>query len=114
MAWCWNEMFAHVVQRENLFAISVIEKGPRWWNIQAISKEFDPVNYLITRVRASVDAGKLPSFAVTQAEIDVFKTNNVTTLAAPLWFLPIEGYNSGNALLCLCRSSSSSADLMHL
>ena len=81
--------------------MTVIESGVRWVHLTASASNLDPKFYLLALVRAVVDGGSLPSFAVTPAEIGFFVTNNVTTLAAPTFVVPDDGYNSGNLLLGL-------------
>jgi hypothetical protein len=56
----------------------------------------------MSSVRDVLDSGKLSSYASTTAENSFFDAFEVTnTQYAPLWLAPVNGYNSGNTLLCL-------------
>ena len=85
--------------------MTVIESGPRWVHLIASAANLDPKFYLLALVRAVVDGGSLTTFAATSEEISFFATNNVTTVAAPTFVTPDDGYNAGNLLLGLCFAS---------
>ncbi len=79
--------------------VSVIESGERWGHVKAVSSDLDPKYYMLALVRAVVDAGRLPTFAVNAAEMALFASNNVTTLVPPMFVVGEDGYNSGNWLI---------------
>jgi hypothetical protein len=79
--------------------VNVIESGDRWWHVKTVSSDLDPKYYMLAIVRAVIDAGRLPTFAVNADEMALFATNNVTTLVAPTFVIGNDGYNSGNLLI---------------
>ncbi len=79
--------------------IDVLERGERWWNVEATSTDLDPRYYMLALVRAIVDGGRLGAFAETIEEQALFAENSIKTLATPVFTIPDSGYNSGNLLL---------------
>ena len=79
-----------------------MERGDGWINAVISFWSVDPRQYLIALVRAVVDVGRLPTFALTDSEKAFFMHNNVSTLGTPTFILGDNtGYNTANYLLGL-------------
>ena len=83
-------------------SVKVIESGAGWTNAYIVVSDVDPVQYLLSNLRAIADSGRLPSFAVTSDEVSFFEQNRVSMPSNASFGVDASGYNSGNYLLSLC------------
>ena len=80
-------------------SVNVIESGPGWINVYVVADNLDPAYYLLVDIRAVVDSGTLPSFAVTTEEKSFFDRNYVSMLSNATFGVSASGYDSANYLL---------------
>jgi hypothetical protein len=84
----------------------VIEGGAGWMNINVVSFNIDSNSYIIALVRPVVDGRTLGLFTSNANEVAFLASNNITTVFTPLLGPGRDGYNTGNTLYGLLRSSS--------
>jgi hypothetical protein len=97
---CCDAVFAFDLEQEHLTAMmEVLERGPNWWHVRALLVGLDPRDYNLVPVRAVVESGRLREFARTPQEKAFFANNIISSLYAPDYAVPQEGYNSGNLLI---------------
>jgi hypothetical protein len=78
-----------------------IERGDNWWHISLVTSPIEANYFLVHPIGEIVDSGKLSTFALSQEEKDFLMAHPPSTLALPLYEVPIDGYNSANRLLGL-------------
>ena len=80
---------------------TVIEGGLGWTNIVVSMPNFVPSSSPAYRTGRVISGNQLPSYAANANELAFLQAYNFSTLYTPLLLPDVDGFNSGNYLICL-------------